>query len=97
MDVIIPPRPVAGMATNRAPAYPESARRRSEEGGVMLRVGVAADGTPIEVAVLKTSGYPVLDQAAALAVKQWRFVPATQAGRPVAAIAEVPVRFQLDR
>ncbi len=47
---IIPPRPVAGMDTNRAPVYPELARRRGEQGRVLLRVNVSTDGTPLEVA-----------------------------------------------
>jgi protein TonB len=93
---LIPPRPVAGMATNRAPSYPEIALRRGEQGRVTLRVSVSADGRPLEVDVAKTSGYPSLDSAALSAVRQWRFVPATQAGSAVAAVAEVPVRFRID-
>lgn len=93
---LIPPRPVAGMATNRAPAYPETALRRGEQGRVMLRVSVSTDGRPLEVEVAQTSGYPSLDAAALSAVRQWRFVPAMQAGTAVAAMAEVPVRFRID-
>jgi periplasmic protein TonB len=93
---VIPPRPVAGMETNRAPTYPEIALRRGEAGRVMLRVSVSADGQPLEVDVAQTSGYPSLDAAARSAVRRWRFVPATRAGSAVAAIAEVPVRFRID-
>jgi protein TonB len=95
-EPIVPPRPLAGMETNRAPSYPEIARRRGEQGRVMLRVNVAADGTPLGVDVSATSGYPSLDSAALSAVRQWRFVPATQAGTPVSAVAEVPIRFRLE-
>jgi periplasmic protein TonB len=93
---IVPPRPVAGMDTNRAPAYPRLARERGEQGRVLLRVNVSADGSPIEVAVVQTSGHPSLDSAALTAIREWRFVPAMQAGRPVPAEADVPVRFRLD-
>jgi periplasmic protein TonB len=93
---IVPPRPVAGMETNRAPVYPESARRRGEQGRVMLQVSVSTDGTPLEVDVLATSGHPSLDSAALSAVRQWRFIPASQAGMPVRAFAEVPIRFRLE-
>jgi protein TonB len=93
---LIPPRPVAGMETNRAPAYPEIALRRGEAGRVMLRVSVSAHGRPLEVAVAQSSGYPMLDSAALAAVREWQFIPATQAGIPVAAIADVPVRFRID-
>jgi protein TonB len=95
-DPLIPPRPIAGMATNRAPAYPEIALRRHETGRVMLRVSVSAHGRPLEVDVAQSSGYPILDSAALSAVRQWQFIPAMQAGTAVAAIAEVPVRFQID-
>jgi protein TonB len=92
---IVPPRPVAGMETNRAPTYPEAARRRGEQGRVMLRVSVSSEGAPLDVEVMGTSGHPSLDSAAQSAVRQWRFIPATQAGRSVAAVAEVPIRFRL--
>jgi len=95
-DPLIPPRPVAGMETNRAPAYPEMALRRHEAGRVMLRVSVSAHGRPLEVDVAQSSGFPILDAAALSAVRQWQFVPAMQAGTPVAAVAEVPVRFQIE-
>jgi protein TonB len=91
----VPPSPLAGMATNRAPAYPQSALRRGEQGNVMLRVSVTADGVPLAVDLAATSGYASLDSAAEAAVRRWRFNPATRAGIAVAAIAEVPVRFQL--
>ncbi len=93
---LMPPRPVAGMETNRAPAYPELALRRGEAGRVMLRVSVSAHGRPLEVDVMQSSGFPSLDSAALTAVRQWQFVPATQAGIPVAAVAEVPIRFRID-
>jgi protein TonB len=93
---LVPPRPVAGMETNQAPGYPDIARRRGEQGRVLLRVNVSADGTPLDVELAETSGHPSLDSAALSAVRQWRFVPATEAGRFVPAIAEVPIRFRLD-
>ena len=35
---LIPPRPVAGMESNRPPRYPETARRRGDQGRVIVRV-----------------------------------------------------------
>ena len=92
---LIPPRPLAAAAGNRAPAYPESARRRRESGRVMLRVAVSAEGRATEVAVAESSGSAVLDAAAADAVRSWRFVPATRGGLTVAGVADVPIRFNL--
>jgi periplasmic protein TonB len=93
---VTPARPVSGLASNARPDYPESARRRGEQGRVMVRVAVSAQGSPAEVAVSATSGHPSLDAAAVEAVRKWRFVPATQGGRPVPSVAEVPIRFLLE-
>jgi periplasmic protein TonB len=62
----------------------------------MVRVAVSADGLPADVTVADSSGHPSLDQAAVAAVRKWRFSPATQGGRPLPSIAEVPIRFHLE-
>jgi protein TonB len=92
---VLPARPVAGMESDRPPDYPEIARRRGQQGRVLLEVNVSAEGTPVSVAVAQSSGYPSLDAAALSAVQRWRFVPATRGGNPIAAVAAVPVRFRL--
>jgi periplasmic protein TonB len=92
---LLPAHPVAGMESDRPPAYPESARRRGQQGRVVLQVSVSPDGLPVTVSVAQSSGYSSLDAAALTAVQRWRFVPATRAGAPVAATAEVPVTFRL--
>jgi protein TonB len=94
---LIPPRPVAGMASNRPPVYPDLARRRGQEGRVMLRVDVSTEGMPVAVGVATSSGHSVLDQAAIAAVWQWRFVAGTRGGTAVPAAAEVPLLFTLDK
>ena len=91
-----PPRPVAGMASDRPPVYPEMARQRGEQGRTVLRVSVGADGMPHDISVAVSSGYPMLDSAALSAVRDWRFVPATRGDTPIPAVAEVPVRFRLE-
>jgi protein TonB len=83
------------MESDRPPDYPEIARRRGQQGRVLVEVNVSADGMPVSVTVARSSGYPSLDSAALSAVQRWRFVPATRGGAPVAAVAEVPVRFRL--
>jgi protein TonB len=93
---LVPPRPVGAAVGNRKPAYPAEARRRHLEGLVVLQVAVSARGTPDSVAVLKSSGHALLDDAALAAVRLWRFEPATRGGIAVPAPAEVPVRFRLE-
>ena len=78
------------------PPYPPAARRAGWEGAVALRVHVAADGSATSVEVRATSGHELLDEAAVKAVGRWRFSPATKAGRPIASLADLTVRFRLD-
>lgn len=44
--------------------YPDAARRRNLHGDLMLTVAIAADGTVRSVAIKRSSGYPLLDDAA---------------------------------
>ena len=82
-------------ARNRPPAYPWLARIRGLEGTVMLRVHVEMDGHPSAVWVIRSSGYPILDEAAQRAIQHWEFLPAHQGGRAVSSEVELPVRFRL--
>lgn len=81
---------------NPAPAYPEAARRRGEEGLVLLLVNVDRGGRAVEVAVKKDSGFSALDKAAVKAVRRWRFQPAQLGSLAVDSKVEVPIRFTLD-
>ncbi|MBL4771921.1 MAG: energy transducer TonB [Planctomycetes bacterium] len=55
------------------PRYPSKARRRKQEGVVVLLLTVAADGQVLDVQVTESSGYSVLDKAALKALATWRF------------------------
>ncbi|WP_231874430.1 energy transducer TonB [Azoarcus sp. KH32C] len=86
----------AAYLNNPAPAYPPLSRRMREEGKVMLRVQVTAEGLPARVEVAESSGSGRLDQAAREAVQRWRFVPAKQDGHAVEAGVIVPIIFKLE-
>jgi len=92
---VLPPRPVAGLATNRKPDYPVAARSRHLQGHVVLRVQVSETGDPLAVEVVSSSGHPMLDDAALAAVRTWRFIPASRGGVEVAAPVEVPIDFRM--
>lgn len=94
-EAIEPPHFNVAYLNNPRPAYPPIARRLGLEGLVVLRVQVSAGGVPEQVAVARTSGAPMLDDAAQKAVQGWTFVPARRGDTPVAHIVEVPIRFQL--
>ncbi len=92
---VTPPNFNAAQLGNPAPAYPYLSRKAREEGVVMLRVLVTPAGRAGEVRIEESSGFHRLDQAAKSTVKRWRFVPAQQAGSPVAAWVLVPITFAL--
>lgn len=79
------------------PDYPATSRRAQEHGDVLVRVLVSAQGAPLEVSLIRSSGYPAMDAAAIEAVKLWKYAPGTnQAGDVVDAPIQFNVRFQLD-
>lgn len=77
------------------PAYPTAAREDGLEGRVGLRVLVDAQGQVRQVDWARRSGIALLDLAARDAVRLWRFLPALQAGQPVAGSVELVIRFEL--
>src|SRR6266581_8446448 len=75
------------------PTYSEVARSPGIEGTLRLEIVVSQDG---KVQVRKAlEGSPVLREAAASAVKQWRYHPVLVDGKAVNAISTVAFEFQL--
>jgi len=78
------------------PTYPIAAIRAGEQGTVLLRVQVDADGKPASVVIERSSGSRALDSTARQQVlRHWRFVPARVDGQAVPAVGLVPVSFSL--
>ena len=92
---VTPPDFAAAYLDNPPPAYPQLSRRLGEQGRVMVRVLVDTAGAPESIELKSSSGSPRLDDAALAVVKRWRFVPARQGPRPVAAWVLVPITFSL--
>jgi protein TonB len=93
---IVPPSFLADYLHNPAPPYPASARRIGEQGRVVLRVLVNAEGQPEHVELRTSSGSSRLDGSALETVRRWKFVPARQGERPIAAWVLVPILFRLE-
>ena len=94
-ETVTPPQFGAAYYNNPKPEYPAFARRMRMEGMVMLKVLVGRQGIALKVEVADSSGYEILDKAAAEAVRIWRFVPARQGDSPVEEWVQVPVAFHL--
>ncbi len=87
-------KPAEAESGNWPPIYPPEAGRLGQQGSVLLSVHVAADGRVTAVDVAKSSGYPLLDEAARKAVAAWRYRPARRDdGMPVASDVEQIVEF----
>ncbi len=95
-DKIEPPRFGVSYLNNPAPDYPTMSRRQGEEGRVLMKVLVSADGAAEDVQIEKSSGSDRLDNAAVAAVKKWRFIPAKKNNQPLSAYVLVPIKFSLD-
>lgn len=97
-----PPAPItqarfdADYLKNPKPVYPATSRRLGEEGKVVLRVHVDAEGRATEIELKGSSGFPRLDAAAREAVTQWRFLPARRGTEAIAAWVLVPIVFSLE-
>src|SRR5690606_8953248 len=90
------PRYDAAYLRNPPPAYPRASRRLGEQGRVVLRVRVEANGRPSRLEVQASSGSPRLDDAALDAVRRWSFVAARRGSESVAAWVLVPLEFRLN-
>jgi protein TonB len=86
----------AAYAFHPKPDYPERAKREGWEGTVLLEVLINSQGDPERVAVARSSGFALLDNAAREAVKGWRFRPASMGEHRIASVERVPVVFRLE-
>lgn len=78
------------------PEYPELARVARLEGNVILQAIIHADGSVGELEILRCNRPSMgFEESAINAVKQWRYEPATQNGRPVEVYFTVFVEFKL--
>jgi periplasmic protein TonB len=79
-----------------APVYPLASKRLNEQGEVLIRVEIGADGRARQVLVSRSSGHQRLDNAALAAVRAARFKPYTENGVPLVVWSTVPIQFELE-
>ncbi len=81
--------------SNSRPAYPDEAIRNNWQGEVSLRLYISPAGSVQKVEIVKSSGHPLLDDAAARFFQAELFEPAREDGVPVFSIGIMPVPFRL--
>jgi len=76
-----------------APVYPPLATAARVQGPVVLQCVITTEGRVSEIVVV--SGHPLLREAAAAAVRGWRYRPTLLNGEPVSVVLTVTVTFSL--
>ena len=76
------------------PAYPEDLKRAQIEGKVALQIVVGRSGAVEDAMVIRSN--PPFDEEAVKAVRQWKYRPALQEGKPVKVYLTVVVEFNLN-
>jgi protein TonB len=75
------------------PSYPPIAKAARASGTVVVQITVDESGRVVSANAI--SGHPLLQQAAASAVRGWRFSPTLLSGQPVKVTGTVTVNFTL--
>ena len=75
--------------------YPEAARTFEYQGTVYVKAFIGYDGSVLRIAVVETSGYPILDSAAVSYIAKCKFTPALQQGKPVPIWIGQTITFKL--
>lgn len=76
--------------------YPPAARRLGQEGVVTLRIELGADGELRNAEVHDSSGFPLLDQAAARLVREAIAALRQRVRPPAGSRMEIPVAYRLE-
>lgn len=75
------------------PIYPAVARRRGQQGTVLLEILLSESGRQMQLSVVRSSGFQTLDEAAKVAVADWKLAPYRMNGVAVLSRVQVPVAF----
>jgi periplasmic protein TonB len=89
------PSSEAQYLNNTPPTYPAISKRLGEQGKVIVRVLIGADGLPREAQLVRSSGHDRLDKVAIDTVLKWRYVPGRQGGVAQTMWYQIPIIFEL--
>jgi TonB family protein len=82
------PKPFFGFT----PAYPAALRGSGARGEAVVSIHVNPKGSVVNP-VVESASAPAFGEEAVATVRQWRFLPAVQDGRPVDAVVKIPFVF----
>ena len=89
------PKPIGGLASIQNKIhYTELAKRVGIEGKVIVQAIIDKNGTVIDANITK-SLFPSLDEVALNAVRNTKFIPGKQRGKPVKVQMYIPITFKL--
>lgn len=86
----------ADYLNNPRPPYPPLSKRMGEQGKVVVRVLIDANGVASQAEIRSSSGYERLDQTALQTVLRWRYIPGKRNGVAEAMWFSVPIHFVLE-
>jgi TonB family protein len=72
----------ANFQTCPKPEWPKEALKKEQTGTVTLKFFIDSDGSVVDGIVVKSSGHPLLDDAAINGIKKCRFSPGLYEGKP---------------
>ncbi|HEX7319008.1 MAG TPA: TonB family protein [bacterium] len=84
------------MSDSHPPTLLDEQGEPIKEGECFIKALIDLDGSVLDIKITKSSGYPKLDSTAIELVRQWKFYPAKQNGKPVRVWIGAPVKFKLD-
>lgn len=76
--------------------YPTEAARRHQQGVVVLLLYIGSSGALDKIKIVKSSGWPLLDEAAIREMKLSKFQPAMDGGIPIRSRAQATVTYRLE-
>ncbi|MDM0032056.1 TonB family protein [Variovorax sp. J22P271] len=91
--LVVAPQALHGK--NKPPIYPAIAKQNEQEGRVVIRVWIDAEGRPSKAGVRESSGHVTLDQAALDAVRAWDFLPGRRNAVTEGMWFNIPISFKL--
>ncbi len=76
------------------PKFKRPLFHKAKDGVVLVGLTIPINGIPTDIHIVRSGGQ-TFDKSALAAVKQYRFRPATEQGKPVAVIINVEVHYKV--